>query len=333
MIRSALTALFSTVLLVLISCGDDLTDPGYVNPDYPDNLERVISTFGRPSGIAVSDFNGLAYVPAPMSYCVYAVSAMAREPVDTLNVEYSPNLVTSIPGSGEIWVSAWPNPLIMVIDPSTNTVVHTIDTGDQGISALLSSPDGAYVFAGCIDNKALHVLQTSDYGSEGVFNLEWAPTIMAVSPGGERLYVANDSKKEIQEIILSSMTLGTLYEDLPETVRLLATTADGENLLLFGRRNYDPRVFVLRLADGSIIDDIRTRQLYDSSARIPGTGTILLVRRSDNKLSILNMENMVFAPTLAAGNDPSGVAVSPDGQEIWISNRLGNSVYLYGYAE
>gem|GEM_PF-5283496 len=319
--------------LLLASCGDAPTDPGYTNPDYPSHLDRIIPASGRPSGIAISDLNGLAYVPAPQNKCIYVVSAMAREPVDTLPLENIPNLVTSVAGTGEIWVSVWPDSFIYVIDASTSSITHTVDTRDMGIMSLVSSPDGAFVFAGCVDNKALHIFRTSDYSTEAVFNLDWAPTIMAVSPDGERLYVANDSKKEIQEIILSDMSLGTLYSDLPETMRLIASSPDGKSLLLFGRRNYDPRMFVLRLSDGQITDEQRTRQLYDSAVLIPGTGTLLLVRNGENRISVLNTENLIFAPTLESGNDPSGVAVSPDGSRIWISNSLGNSVYLYEYLD
>lgn len=328
MYKLTIILLSISITLLLLSCGDDVSGPGeYVNPQYPDSLVQKISVGLSPSDIVAPFGSEYVYVSCFGSSCIMVADPLDTIPVDTIPVPLTPKYMIATPDGKRIYVSAHPDPYIFVVDTELNEIVQTISIGSN-IMSIEITPSGDYVYAGCWMEKTVYVIRTVDNTVTDVLEFDWGPTCLEALPGGDYIYAGNRSVKEIRAIRISDQTLMNPIEteDYPST---MVASADGDYMFVFNKSNHDPRYVVVRLSDGENIASIRTRQLYVYGIRLPETNVAVLVRKDTGKVSILNMENRVFAPTITAGPDPVAVAISHDCSELYVADALNARIYIY----
>ncbi len=277
--------------------------------------------------VCIAPGSGLRYVSSSSDNEVFVLSPPEEYPVDTIPLDEPPRYLAATPDGQFIYATAWPLAEVYVIDTALNELVFAVPV-DTGPMAIEMSIDGEYVFVACMDNKSIHVIRTSDNTTAGVFNLDWSPTCLEALPNGEYIYAGNMARKEIQAIRISDLTLMSPIET-EEYPKIMSATADSKYMFVFNKSSFDPRYNVVRLSDGECIANIRTRRNYIAEARIPGTNTVILIRNNDDRVSVLNMDNYVFAPTIAAGPSTVACAVSTDGTSLYLLDEMRNYLYIY----
>lgn len=320
-------ATFAGMGIVLFSCGEETTGPAYVNPDYPSVLVDSIRIGPDGKDVCIAPGTDLIYVSSTNNNEIFVLSADSEYPVDTIPLANPPGYLDATPDGRFVYATSWPLAEVNVIDTGLNELVCTIpvDTGPMAIEMAIT---GEFVFVACMDNKSVHVIRTSDNTTAAVFTFEWSPTCLEVLPNGEYIYAGNMAKKEIQAIRISDLTLISPIRT-EEYPKIMTSTADSRYMFVFNKSSFDPRYNVVRLSDGECIANIRTRRNYIAETRIPNTNTAILVRNNDDRISVLNMDNYVFAPTVAAGPGTVACAISTDGQTLYLLDGMRNYLYIY----
>ena len=103
------------------------------------------------------------------------------------------------------------------------------------------------------------------------------------------------------------------------------------NIVVFNQYSVDPRVFLYDGNSGELIEQISSINPYKACDLIPGTDLVIAPRRSDNRVSILDSRNLIFAPSLFCLQYPSLAFSTQDGQTIIVLSINAGRVYAYSH--
>ncbi|HTL66819.1 MAG TPA: hypothetical protein VL200_04085 [Lacunisphaera sp.] len=147
-----------------------------------------------------------------------------------------------------------------------------------------------------------------------------APGGLAVSPDGRKLYIALDDKDEIAEADLATLTV-TRRAKVAGGPFGLALDATGERL--FAACGQHDRVAVLATSDlkeqASIAVGIRPTDI--AWCRTPAGERLIVPNSGSDDISVLALQPLRELVRPAAGRDPYAVAVSGDGERVYVANR------------
>ena len=178
----------------------------------------------------------------------------------------------------------------------------TINVPGADLQQVAVSPDGRSVYV--VDFSGGDVLQY-DVGAGGVLSPKTpataasgtSPEGIAVSPDGTSVYVVNRGEKDVALLHVGAggtlSKVGTTVAGSEPTV--VAVSPDGKNVYIVDRNGGPPFV-------GSVLQ-------YDV-----GSGGVLLPKTPS---------------ALTAGVNPTGLAISPDGKSVYVSNDESGDVSQY----
>jgi YVTN family beta-propeller protein len=183
---------------------------------------------------------------------------------------------------------------LSVIDAATNNVVTTIADSSRCLQipfGIAVSPDGtkAYFTAGChvsvIDTQTYAVTRLTSAGED-------LPLGVAVTPVGDRVYVANAGSNTVS--VIDTTTNGVIMtipvDGAPWGV---AVTPDGTKIYVSISGNSDN----------------------------PG-----------DSVSVIDTLTNTVATTIFVGSYPEGIAVTPDGARVYVANNGSGTVSVIGTA-
>jgi YVTN family beta-propeller protein len=96
--------------------------------------------------------------------------------------------------------------IVSVIDLSTNTVIDTIDVGDEPYGVAVS-PDGNLVYITDLFDATVSVIRTSDNAVIDTINVGLLPYGVAATPDGNFIYVTNHADANISVIRTADNTV------------------------------------------------------------------------------------------------------------------------------
>jgi DNA-binding beta-propeller fold protein YncE len=316
-------------LLLQAGCGSDAAGPGYTNPQVPDSLLCQVSLGSCPQFPCQAPGTDLFFITNRMSQDITVVLGTdSFLPVDTILVGGEPRHIAASADGGSIYVTRYSSEYMLVLDTSGGAVTDSIAVGSAACG-LEMSPGGEYLFIPSTAQNTVTKVRTSDNTVVSVLETEWAPLFSEILPGGDFMYLGNDYLSTIAEVRTSDNTLARTLE-VPGNPWLLLASADGSRLFAFDRDYDDPRFHVIRLSDGVVENTVRTTRRYHHGYRIPGTSTAILSRYWSDRVSVLNMDNLVFAPSIETGDEPAGVLVSEDGEYLLVVNSMSDDMYVFG---
>jgi YVTN family beta-propeller protein len=195
---------------------------------------------------------------------------------------------------------------VTVIDTPTNTVVTTIslcsDCGPEP-AGLAVTPDGSRVYVANEGNGTVSVISTSTNTVSATITLpnicdcSSSPIGVAITPDGSHAYVTDPGNAAIDVIDTNPGDVGTF-----NTVTTTITAA-------------------------TIISPFSIAITPDGAFAYATE----FIQGSDTTTTNVNMistaTNAVGA--IAVGNDPSGVAVNPNGNTVYVTNNTGGTVSLF----
>jgi uncharacterized protein (TIGR03437 family) len=263
----------------------------------------------------------------------------------------APGAATILPNGRNIYVASFLNSTVSVIDTSSNTIASTIDLGGCGscLSAQLitCSPDGSTVyvtgnaaFAGVyvIDTVSNSVSQFIIKATDatGAVTLDVFPAGFGVSADGSILYFA-------EEGLLGAMVpkTGALLWSIsfPGTAAGLILSPDGKTAYVpafLTDQSDDLVIYAIDLATQEIVTTIAIPQedatrVYGIAINPAGTRLYMTTEglNSNNLVVVSTVSNGVVATVPLELITPSGVAVTPDGSRIYVSDENENVVIVF----
>jgi hypothetical protein len=164
---------------------------------------------------------------------------------------------------------------------------------------------------------------------EGEFLTGWPISRAALSPDGERLLLSNSGKQFLIEISTSTMEMIDSIP-LPERCGPFLYNTSG-NIVVFNQHTTSSRVFLIDGETKSILDVVETFNPYQYCSLMPGTDVVLAPRRSNNRVSVLNSDNMVFAPSIFCFSSAEMAFSSPENDFIVILSDSPGRAYVYSH--
>ncbi len=316
------------ILLALTPTGDSCATPYAYIPDFANATVHVVRISDRkeiaqipvgrrPVGVAVSPDNRHVFVTNQKDNTVSVIDAVAGQSVVAiLAVGKTPTGVAVSPDGSSAYVANHGDDSLSVIhidmEELSNSTVTSFAVG-KNPAGVAVSPDGDYVYItnegdGTVSVATVSEIETYD---ETIFPLaiKLAPSPdtqlrmpygVAVSPDGSYVYVANGGDGTVSVATVSE--IDTYDETNVPRVIPLKSPANVQ-LMPYG-------VAVSPTGD----------YVYVSNSRKGRKGTVSIIHRSVE--ADADVHSKVGKVTV--GKKPSGIAATPDGNEIYVTNR-GNS--------
>lgn len=224
---------------------------------------------------------------------------------------------------------------IYVNDPTAQTLTQVPPPVSGGIQSLTISPDGTAVYVAFKDGDIGTLAVPSDVylGTPVDLGSTSAPLAMAITPNGQDLYVGESGSGQVVELltndgVLAGPAVGSPIATGPVTN--LAISPDGSSVFFDGG------------SQGSSVAVIATATNTLTGTGIPvaapgvmaisGVGTQLFVLSTPSSGPAVVVidpatDTVEGSPiTLPPGAEPAGLALSPDGGELYVTDASGQQL-------
>jgi len=312
--------------------------PHAPRPPAPSEIKEPDSQFVFPEAICIGRDGERGYVTNPGNKVVSLIDLGTATVTGTIVVGRHPSDLAANPKRDEVYCVNKESNTVTVID-STQTdpdqaVIKTFPTADLPVRGLVSA-DGKYLFVSCIGEGADSITVIDlNTGSE----IEESPISVGADPQGmtianNKLYVANEWDNNVSVIDIDP-TSSSRWQKLAYNISVgkspadLATSQDGS--FVYVVNSGSDTVSVIDTATDQVID---TLTVGDCPLRMATSGNILyVINYRDGNVSMINMTtNTVLSSTFVVGNYPKGIAVTADGETIYVVNNGSESVSIRKY--
>jgi len=208
---------------------------------------------------------------------------------------------------------------------------NTFDAGSDSPYSLVVSPDGAYLYAGCNDGTITKI-QLSDRTIDTCYDIGIYGAIdLVITSDGQYMYASNAvNGYYTAKIALPNCSLIT---NIPGGTDPAAMAIDSDDSVIYITNHWSG---FLQLV--SIPDDLEITRIYGI-----GNGALgICLSPDDNyayvivrgigpypdsgllKISLIDNQIVSELPTMKG----HGIDITPDGQELWITNIINDYVYI-----
>ncbi len=140
---------------------------------------------------------------------ISVIDLKARKMVGRVPAPNGTQGITASPDGKRVLALDYRDPVILVIDPKTDTVVDKVPLGGnaQGPYVIRYSPDGKQVLV-CTINRMVNVLEASDlHGKQLTFQVGKDPMGFAFAPDGRTVLVANHGEGTVAVLDLKEQRI------------------------------------------------------------------------------------------------------------------------------
>lgn len=290
------------------------------------------ASFNQPYTITINPAGTFAYVTNSNSTKITVIDLEDNTVVDEIDNLDGPSGMVISPDGITGYVNNYGAPggvgsgsgnTVNVVDLVTNAIIGQPITVGLAPAALAMSSDGAFVYVinyvdGDLGTGSMSVIDTSDNSVTTPVPAGLSgPFAIAITPDDNFAYVTNFGSNNfipigttVSVIDLSDNTISATI-DLAIQPAGLAITPDGKfayasnyNALYSSNGVYNGQVFV-----GSV------------NILVPGQGTVNIIDTATNS---------VVSQTIAVGQSPANIVISPSGQFAYVSNFVSNTVNVIG---
>jgi len=315
-------------LTVLLYSGCVSTNPEgpaqYANPSYADEIKGFFYCGQAPYAAVFASESPVVWISEPSNSRIFYkdVSKAIVNPIicDTLVVDFSPGLMVSPPSGDNIYICGYNSNEIYMLNTESLGWIK-VYTNSSSISTVQLSPDGETLFLGSLGSPwHIEAVSTADWTQTASVSTEYPVSRLELSPDNGLIAAGNSGRTYINLFDAADLLpVDTLF--MPMRTGTMAFTSDSRSLVVLDAASQRPYMVRINLATGE--EEFRSRPYnsYLVNCRIPGTDVLILPRNQDERVSILNMENMIFAPSLESDSRAGAVCVSGDGDYIVAVSR------------
>ena len=213
---------------------------------------------------------------------------------------------------------------ISIIDTATN-LTQTVTVGLNPESVALS-PNGSLLY---VSNKGADTVSVVDTVSKTVIAtipVGNAPSILAVTPSGDRVYVCNIGDSTVSVIDTATNTeIDTIT--VGANVNSLAINPAGT--IVYASTASSPTISVISTASNSVVDVIPVGELT-SVITFNSSGTLAYAGHYNvAEVSVIDTSTNSVVDTIGTfGSGPQGLALSPSGAFLYVTNATSNNVSI-----
>jgi len=265
--------------------------------------------------------------------------AQAAGAPTTIPVGGSPSGLAVTPDGKYVYVSNGED--VAVIDTASSKVVARVAVGGWPSSGVAVSPSGEYVYALNRGRyvESVSVINVTTNKVVSTIMLGSYPADVVVSPNGQYVYVLTSAILETDELyygypvekafgvvsvidastnsVLSNTTVGVY------AINSLAMSPDGKHL-------YVPGEGLLYVVDSSLKTETVSIKITDESDYLKDVGVSLdgkyVYVLGNEAVFVVSTKSKAVVATVPGFGIPTGLAVSPDGKYVYVTEALNNVV-------
>ncbi|HEY79663.1 MAG TPA: hypothetical protein EYP25_01090 [Anaerolineae bacterium] len=270
-----------------------------------------------PFGVAVNPVTKRAYVANTQSDSLSVIDLTSHAVIAIIDFDPGamPIQVAVNPDTNKIYVTLHDHNALAVIDGGTNALMKTLPDLPGAFDVIVNRPDNQ-VYVSTRDGRFVSIIdgatdteKTRLYPGGETFSL-------AFDPGLKQLYVIIDPN-----VLLAQLDELPIYLPLPHLFRQEETNPNV--VVIFEvKPNYD---FGRR---GHLVADEAGPQGGLGIAANAATGHLFISNSAADTLTIFDGAGMTELATLPMDGDPGDVAVNPNTNRVYVSNRSANVVRM-----
>jgi YVTN family beta-propeller protein len=258
-------------------------------------------------------------------------------------VGMNPSFVAASPNGAFLYVTNRTSHTVSVIETSTRTVIRNPITFGYGPFGVAMTPSGGHVYVSNVRYYGSGVVSVIDTTLNSVATtIPFSKSVggVAVAPGGGQVYVTNPGEGTVS--VIDTSTNGVLPATIPVGVYpgFVAVAPDGGQVYVTnGASN---TVSVIDTATNAVVTTIPVGSSPAGIAIAPDGGFVYVTNVGSNTVSVIQRETPSIAPgpvdhdvvrggsgddttinvvaTIPVGSRPWGVAVTPDGSHVFVTN-------------
>jgi len=348
------------------SCDECDDTDGYPNVviDIDPDTEGIqgIPVGNGPSGVLATET--FVYVTNYYDDTVSVIDTANNEPIDFdlytegiqgIPVGHGPYGISVTPYGEHVYVTNYLEDTVSVIDTTNNTPID-FDPDTEGIQGILvgdkpsgvlaaETPYGEYVYVTNYGTGSVSVIHTGLNEVIAEITVGSNPLGVSVMPGGEYVYVTNYGDDTVSVIDTANNEpidfdpdtegiQGILVGDKPSGISVTGAFAYVTN---FGAGS----VSVIDTGLNEVIAEITVGSGPFGISATPGGGYVYVNNFGNDKLSVIDTSNNTVIDTdtnqdgfqeIQVGDMPySGIAVSPNGNFVYVGNYGDDTVSVIGF--
>ena len=309
----------------------------------------IETVFKRSSSAIATTVNGSTVIVVnPDSDSVTLVDAGSREVVAELVVGVDPRTVAVADSGRRAYVANRGSDTVSVIDLPSRRVVNEIAVGHQPYGVVVS-PDGSRLFVTEQGEEGLRILDTATLATVTVVSVDDRPSGVAITDDGSLLLITHLLAGTMTVFGLDPLSSGLVVPLWPDSnlVQSIVLSPDSTIAYLPHTRanttnpalTFDTTVFPLvSLVDLTTGQHLVGQQISLDSADPPGVGLpfdaallpggeiLYVVNAASNDVTVVDLPNRRGLAHIEVGDNPRGIAISPDGSTAWVNNTLAGTV-------
>jgi len=326
------------------SCDECDDTDGYPNVviDFDPDTEGIqgIPVGNGPFGVSATE--AFVYVTNYFDDTVSVIDTSNNTPIDFdpdtegiqgISVGDGPYGITVTPYGEYAYVTNYIEDTVSVIDTSSNTETTTIPVGDKpsGVSVT-----GAFAYVTNFGTGSVSVIDTALNEVIAEITVGSNPLGVSVMPGGEYVYITNygDDTVSVIDTLSNTVTATIPVGDKPSGISVTGAFAYVTN---FGAGS----VSVIDTAINEVIAEITVGSGPFGISVTPGGKYAYVNNFGDDKVSVIDTSNNTVIDTdtnqdgfqeIQVGDMPySGIAVSPNGNFVYVGNYGDDTVSVVGF--
>jgi YVTN family beta-propeller protein/predicted outer membrane repeat protein len=213
--------------------------------------------------------------------------------------------------------------ILQPVDVGANPSLHAgITTGGNPYGVAVS-PDGARVY---VADENIGVVVIAAATGQVVTAVPTSAAVgIAVSPDGAKVYAASiDTDSGITVIDTATNTVSGVLP-VPEALFGIAVSPDGSRIYATADLPTGA-LLVINATTGSVIASIPTLGFNPFGVAVSSDGTRVYAADGDAHVLVLNAATNASIGMIAVGTTPLGIATTPGGGNVYVTNRDSNTV-------
>lgn len=348
--RSVYIAGYGSGKVYVVNAVNDLPLTG---PSYPINVG------GNLTGLSITPDGLCAYVANYTGNNVFAIGIPSASLLATIAVGGGPYGVSANPDNSDIYVANQLGHSVSVIDRASNLITATFSlpasNNPQAFGQFVAPPPSvAYVPTNT--TNSIPVFSTSaiaNHDEQGYIATANNPQGAALSPDGALLYVTETNADSVKVVnALNNAGITRIGLGVGSTPYGIAVTPDGKRAYVAGAGTN--KVYVIDLVNnvlcsshttvcagftypisvGSFPTGIAITPGINSKVYVTnqGSGTVSAINTATDTLCTTSTCSPIGAYPMLIGSStshPYGIAVKPDGSEVYVASYGTNNVYAF----
>ena len=245
-----------------------------------------------------------------------------------------------LPALGEIWVSQMHNSTIHAFDFATHAWKASFPSGGSYPKVIAPSPDGTKVYISNWVSEDVTVLDARSHNLIRRVKVGAIPRGLAPTADGKSVFIACFEGGSILRLEVGSWKLSTFYAADGGAKRHLVL--DETRKRLYATDMSRDSLFVIDAEMGSLVAEVHIGSNPNTCALSPDGRWIYACTRGPNgaagyelpgplagELVAVDAVSLEVAYRQWGGNQPTGLAVSPDGRRLVFTDFLDKRVEVY----